>query len=349
MILLLGATGYVGQAFSQELRQRRLAFIPLTRKAVDYTNFDVLFAYVRKMKPEFVINAAGCAPNPNWETSKSAQWDILRANAVFPQTVARVCLMTNIPWAHVSSGSIYSGAKVEMPEGVMGIEQDLSRPEVRQLFALRPERFCGFTECDEPNLSFRRARCSFYSGSKALAEEVIRGMGRCYVWRLGTVFDERDDRRNLLSRLQRVWAAYDSIISVSELNDFVRACLGLWEAGAAFGIYNVVNAGAVTIDYIVKLARKILGPVPHIELLESGDQSEAFRGATQISCSNCILDTSKLAAVGVKMRSAKEALESSLRKWRTPAPLWADTTVAAAPAGAFAGVDAFERLFERET
>ena len=59
MILLLGATGYIGQAFSSELRQRRISFIPLTRKAVDYSNFDVLFGYIRRMKPEFVINAAG--------------------------------------------------------------------------------------------------------------------------------------------------------------------------------------------------------------------------------------------------------------------------------------------------
>ena len=59
LTLLLGATGYIGQAFTRELRRRGSCFIPLTRSAVDYTCFEQLFDYVRKMKPEFVINAAG--------------------------------------------------------------------------------------------------------------------------------------------------------------------------------------------------------------------------------------------------------------------------------------------------
>ena len=128
-----------------------------------------------------------------------------------------------------------------MPDGQMRIERDLNRPDIRQLFDACPDRFHGFTEWDEPNLSFRRAPCNFYCGSKALAEEAIQGMGKCYIWRPGTIFDERDDSRNLLSKLQRSRTVYDSIISVSQLNDFVRACLELWQNGAAFGIYNVVN------------------------------------------------------------------------------------------------------------
>jgi len=59
MILLLGASGYVGQVFSSELRRRRRSFIPLTRQAIDYTSFDVLFNYVRKIKPEFIIQCGG--------------------------------------------------------------------------------------------------------------------------------------------------------------------------------------------------------------------------------------------------------------------------------------------------
>ena len=57
MILLLGANDYIGQAFAIELRRRRDGFIPLTRDAFDYTRFDLLFDYLRRMNPEFVINA----------------------------------------------------------------------------------------------------------------------------------------------------------------------------------------------------------------------------------------------------------------------------------------------------
>lgn len=352
MILLLGATGYVGQAFSSELRQRRISFIPLTRKAIDYSNFDCLFSYVRKMKPELVINAAGYAPNPGLEARESAHWEVLCANALLPQTIARVCLMTNTPWAHISSGNIYTGAKVEMPGGRIRIERDLNRPEIRQLFATHPDRFHGFTEWDEPNLSFRHAPCSFYSGSKALAEEAIHGMGRCYIWRPGTLFDERDDPRNLLSKLQLSKSVYDSIISVSQLNDFVRASLELWQTSAPFGIYNVVNSGAVSIERIVELTGQLLKQNPEIELIDNDASSAGPHTRAAISLSSCILDTGKLSAAGVKMRSSEEALKNSLRKWRDSGSVPLSTFPTEDTISSFSDLDSmalFEKLFARQT
>jgi dTDP-4-dehydrorhamnose reductase len=58
MILLLGATSYVGQTFARALRRRKDSFIPLSRNAFDYTRFEFLFDYIRKVRPELVINAA---------------------------------------------------------------------------------------------------------------------------------------------------------------------------------------------------------------------------------------------------------------------------------------------------
>ena len=42
MILLLGATGYIGEAFVTELRSRKKEFITLSRSQVDYSRFDLL-------------------------------------------------------------------------------------------------------------------------------------------------------------------------------------------------------------------------------------------------------------------------------------------------------------------
>ena len=65
MILLLGGTGYIGEAFVHELKQRGQNFVALSRKNVDYTRFDVLLKYLREHKPEFVLNAAGYTGKPN--------------------------------------------------------------------------------------------------------------------------------------------------------------------------------------------------------------------------------------------------------------------------------------------
>jgi dTDP-4-dehydrorhamnose reductase len=94
-----------------------------------------------------------------------------------------------------------------------------------------PGALRGFAETDEPNFSFRRPPCSFYSGSKALAEEAIAGAGQSYLWRLRIPFDEFDDSKNFLSKIQRYPRVYDNVNSLSHRGDFARACLDLWELG----------------------------------------------------------------------------------------------------------------------
>jgi len=53
-----------------------------------------LFDYVRKVKPEFIINAAGYRGRPNVDACELAREETLFANTLLPQTIARVCSMT---------------------------------------------------------------------------------------------------------------------------------------------------------------------------------------------------------------------------------------------------------------
>src|ERR1043166_1383522 len=195
MILLLGASGYVGQAFAEELARRRVEFAPLSRKQIDYTRFDALLRHLAQAKPEFVINAAGYTGKPNVDACEEAKAETLLGNTLFPQTVAQACQVTGTPWGHVSSGCIYSGAKV-LSDGICHVEKDLSRLELKALAENKPDAIRGYTEGDEPNFTFRRPPCSFYSGTKALAEEAIDGIGQSYIWRLRIPFDEFDSPRN---------------------------------------------------------------------------------------------------------------------------------------------------------
>jgi len=318
MILLLGASGYIGQLFSAELRRRGSDFVPLTRQALDYADFDLLFNFVRKVKPAFLINAAGYAGKPDVDACEQAREETLFANTILPQTIAKVCLMTNTPWGHVSSGYIYSGAKI-LENHELIIERNFNRPELLQLFAEHPERICGYNEWDEPNFSFRQAPCNFYSGTKALAEEAIRGVGQSYIWRLGLPFNERDDSRNFLSRIQSNPQIYDGVNSLSHTDDFVRACLELWERRAPFGIYNVTNPGAVTTRQVVEMIKKILKPSRRFEFWE--EDEKFYRERNKALRANCILDASKILAAGVQMRPVQEALTDALRHWRGPLSL----------------------------
>lgn len=315
MVILLGASGYVGQAFSQILHQRKKPFIALSRKEIDYTRFDILLDFLRKKNPEFLINTAGYTGKPNVDACEIAHADTLQGNTLFPQTVAQACLAASVPWGHVSSGCIYAGAKI-FENGQERVEKDLTLPEIKSKIENPDSRIKirGFTETDSPNFSFRNGPCSFYSGTKALAEEAIFGLGESYLWRMRIPFDEIANPRNYLTKIQSYPKVYDNVNSISHRFDFAKACLDLWETRAPFGIYNVTNPGFVTTRQVVKMMEKILQPNRGFQFW--ANDAEFYKGGVSAPRSNCVLDVSKLLATGVKLRPVEEALESALRSWQ---------------------------------
>lgn len=313
MILLLGASGYIGEAFALELKRRNKDFIPLARKQADYTRFDVLLEFLKAKKPAFVINAAGYTGKPNVDACELDQAGTLAGNTLLPQAIAHACAAAGVPWGHVSSGCIYSGAKIS-EDGKVRVEKDMIQPRLHALAEEKSPAILGFTETDAPNFSFRDPPCSFYSGSKALGEEAMAGIGQSYVWRLRIPFDEFDSKRNYLSKIQRYAKVYENVNSISHRADFVKACLDTWELRAPFGAYNVTNPGFVTTRHVVDLIEKHLKPARKFEFWKNDE--EFYHLAAKTPRSNCVMDVSKLLSVGVKLRGVEEALEDSLKNWQ---------------------------------
>ena len=64
--LLLGATGYIGEAFAAELRRRGKPFLPLSRERGWITpGSTCCWNFCARDKPDFLINAAGYTGKPN--------------------------------------------------------------------------------------------------------------------------------------------------------------------------------------------------------------------------------------------------------------------------------------------
>jgi dTDP-4-dehydrorhamnose reductase len=307
-IILLGATGYIGQAFARELAACAIPFDAPTRARSDYTRFDVLTDLLRRGRPDFLINAAGYTGKPNVDACELHKADTLQGNTLFPTMVSHACAAQGVPFGHVSSGCIYAGAKI-----AGRVEKDLTAPESQALFRENPVAITGFTETDEPNFTFRQPPCSFYSGTKALAEEALGQADRCYIWRLRIPFDHFDNPRNFLSKVQNYPKVYDNINSLSHRCDFVAACLDLWQKHAPFGTYNVTNPGFVSTRQVVTMIQRILKPGRSFEFW--ADDQEFYRQAAKTPRSNCILDVTKLLAAGVPLRPVEEALENAIQNW----------------------------------
>lgn len=286
MIYLLGGSGYVGSAYQALFARRGLLFRNLRRADLDYTDRAVLTGLLRREKPGFLINAAGYTGKPNVDACELHKSECLMGNAVLPGTIAAACADAGVPWGHVSSGCIFTGAR---PDG------------------------SGFSETDTPNFTFRTNNCSFYSGTKALGEEALAGAPNAYVWRLRIPFNEVDSARNYLSKLMRYSTLLDAENSISQLDEFVAATLACWEKRVPFGTYNVTNPGHVTTREVVALIKKT--GVSSKDFKFFTDEAEFMRTAAKTPRSNCVMDSRKLAATGIQLTEVHEAVERDLRRW----------------------------------
>lgn len=286
MIYLLGGSGYIGLAYQALLTRRGLPFRNVRRADFDYTDRADLTELLRREKPEFLINAAGYTGKPNVDACELHKSECLAGNAVLPGTIASACADAGVPWGHVSSGCIFTGAR---PDGT------------------------GFSESDPPNFTFRTNNCSFYSGTKALGEEVLAGAPAVFLWRLRIPFNQVDSARNYLSKLMRYSTLLDAENSISQLDEFVAATLACWEKRAPFGTYNVTNPGHVTTREVVDLIKKTGVSAKAFQFFT--DEAEFMRTAAKTPRSNCVMDSRKLTATGIKLTEVHEAVERDLRRW----------------------------------
>ncbi len=288
MIYLLGGFGYVGQAYQNLFTRRNLAYKIIRRAELDYTQPAVLLKALLDNHPKFLINAAGYTGKPTVDDCENHKAECLFANAVLPGRIADACDAAEVPWGHVSSGCIYSGTKPDTS---------------------------GFTEEDMPNFTFRAERYSFYSGTKALGEEILAGHRNVYIWRLRMPFSHIDHPRNYLSKLIRYERLLEATNSLSQLDEFVAATLTCWEKRAPFGKYNVTNPGRVTTQEVVELIKRS-GVSSKKKFTFFENEKEFMHEAAKVPRSNCVIDSSKLANIGIKLREVHEAIERDLQNWQ---------------------------------
>ena len=313
MVFLLGASGYIGQALAGQLSSRKIPFRSLSRKVLDYADFRALLAALRKEKPSFVINAAGFTGKPNVDACENQRGETVVGNVTLAQTVAQACDVAGVMLGFVSSGCIYTGAKVRRECGTWAVEDRLTEPLISELLEKRSDRVAGFNEEDEPNFHFAHNNCSFYSGTKALAEEVMKGFPDFYVWRLRIPFDEFDGPRNYLSKVQRYAKVYQNWNSISHRGDFAAACLDAWLQKVPGGVYNVVNPGYVSTREVVGKVRERIKPGWNPAFWKNDDEFYRFGAVTPRS--NCILDPGKILKAGARIRPVSEALDDALARW----------------------------------
>ena len=283
--LLIGKNGYVGKKFSS-LPEIKANLISIGRNTLNYYDRKLLGDFITNNQISFLINAAGYTGKPNVDACEFAKSECLSGNAVLPGIIREVCEDLKIPWGHVSSGCIYSGRK---PDGG------------------------GWQECDEPNFSFRSPPCSFYSGTKALGEEVLEGAENCFIWRLRIPFNHEATPRNYLQKLLNYENLLEAENSVSHLEEFCQKCIECFTKDVEPGIYNMTNPGSITTSQVTEWMIEEGLTKKKFNFFKT--EEEFMEKAAKAPRSNCVLDTSKAEKAGIGMRPVEEAMIGSISKF----------------------------------
>jgi len=288
MYIILGKSGYIAEAIIKELTSRDLPHVALSRTDVDYTNMKVFdnwlsnTVYKKTVKHHNVsiINCAGYIGKPNVDSCELNKADTVEGNVIFPAMLSQLCANKGYLYTHISSGCIYGGYSKD------------------------------FTEEDTPNFDFQNG--SFYSGTKALAEKIVKqNAPNSYIFRLRIPFDEFASPRNYLTKLLTYDQLLDVRNSLSHRTDFAKYTIDLIEQNVPFGIYNITNKGSVTTKEVIELMKEHLKPNKEFQFFSKLDN---FMQEVTAPRSNCVLDTQKLEQY-IQIRTAQEALEDALSKY----------------------------------
>ena len=280
MILILGSSGYVGKKFQWALRNKGLNYMAVSRGSFDYYQRGVLDSLIEAYRPSMIINTAGFTGKPNVEACEHQRDETTLGNVVLPVAIAEACVRHGVIMGHISSGCIYDSPTQE------------------------------FSEDDAPNFCFKTPAHSFYSGTKAQSEELLKDIPglKAYIWRLRIPFDQYVSPRNYITKM----LTYPKLVSVpnslSHLGDFTKSCVDCFTRGVEFGTYNMTNPGSMTAEQFTEMWCKIHGP----KKFSFWPSVEEFNKHTTTPRSNCVLNTDKATKAGVGMRHIRDAMNDAI-------------------------------------
>ena len=289
-ILLLGSSGYVGKKFAEFFTNKQIRYYPVSIR-YPYSKSAIRDAILNN-KITHVVNCAGYTGKPNVDSCEDEKDECLFANAYLPKVLHEVCAAYKIKLVHISSGCIYND---------MNCEQGL--PPIIEY----PEHF-------KPNFSFDEGGCSWYSGTKALGEHLLRSshlLPDALICRLRIPFNGELSPRNYVSKIANYPKLLNATNSFSQIDEFVAGCYHLMSSGFDSGTYNLTQPGYMTTVDVVDLLQKYY----IVKEKEYFNTITEFNSMVKAPRSNCVLDSSSAIRVGVKLTHIRESMEEAVKQY----------------------------------
>ncbi len=275
-ILILGK-GYIGNYLARAKTNDQI--IHISKKDVDYSDYDVFDSFLKKETPDWIINSSGYTGKPNVDACENDKENCFLYNVKIPMIITDIANNQKIPIVHIGSGCVYSGYEKNYTE------QDL----------------CNFGEENEYS--------SFYSKTKNSFERLSSGYDR-YILRIRIPFNGTPEPKNYLYKILN----YDNLINkqnsltcVDDLVDFVYKFI---EKKPEFGLYNVVNEGSIDASHVVSLMKQNGLENPNWKFVSIEEAN------FKVQRSNCVLSTDKIKNINLTLPDVKQRIEESIKQYK---------------------------------
>jgi len=210
-ILITGADGQLGQAFTKSLEEKKIDHLSLEKNKLDITNFKKVNKIIKEYNPDFLIN---CAAYNNVNKAEECWKTAFLVNGIAVKNLALSSRKNNYVLVHYSTDYIFDGKKGS-PYTITDIPHPLNK----------------------------------YGQSKLLGERYIQNLSKnYYLIRLSSVFGNNPEVCFPLKILswsknkKEIKIVKDQICSPSFTKDVVKATLLLIET-ERYGLYHLTNSG----------------------------------------------------------------------------------------------------------
>jgi dTDP-4-dehydrorhamnose reductase len=229
-LVILGATGMLGEAFARLCDVRGIPYHLLTRSELNLTDPHAVDSVLRRLKPWAVVNAAGYV---RVDEAEREQEQCLLTNAIAPARLAGACARHGVQLVTFSSDLVFDGSHA---------------------FLNRP-----YVESDPV------APLGVYGRSKAEMEARVREvLPSALIIRTSALFGPWDGA-NFITRTLRALEAGRSVVAVDDervsptyVVDLVHTVLDLL-VDREQGVWHLANQGAITWAALAKRAAGLVG------------------------------------------------------------------------------------------
>jgi dTDP-4-dehydrorhamnose reductase len=227
-VLLLGGNGRLGSHLKPELESRYILNTP-NRDTVDVTDLDQLRRFVRKYKPQIIINCLMANVSVDQAENSDKQELVMKVNAEVPGVLAQEAATLNAHNIYYSSDFVFGGNT----DGRLFKESDLVKP------------------------------LNFYGISKAIAEyntlsfcptsTVLR---TAFPYYLDPYFSGRHQLgvfNQMLDEGKPISAVSDKVYTPTSISDLVRGTLTVLK-DPEYGVFHLAGEPTTTLQFVMTLA-----------------------------------------------------------------------------------------------